>query len=377
MPLPTFAEMRPELGQSVDELETPIVIGDLDVLERNLETYRSIAERYDVSVRSHTKAHKIPEIARLQEEYLDHGVLCQKLSEAEVMARNGIEDILLVCPVVTDAKLHRLLWVADHTEHFATMVDCPGNIDPLQSAAAERGVTINAVLEIEVGMDRMGAVPGEPALELAEYIDDQPNLRLEGLLGHDAQVTVEAENEEDYVEGCQQVADELAMTADMIADAGIDLQSVTSGCSSTARFMAPHDVITELDPGRYVFNDASLLEGRVDIGKEDCGATVVTTVISRPTEDRAIVDAGSKTLSYAGWTNPVPKHRDDLTFDRKSSEHGLLDVSEAEESVEVGDRLEFIVPNLYGAVNLHETMPGVRDGVVEEVWQIEARGKDK
>lgn len=93
MPLPSFAEMRPDIDQPVDDREIPIVIGDLGVLERNLETFRSLTERSGVSVRSHTKAHKIPEIARLQEEYLDHGVLCQKLREAEAMARNGIKDI--------------------------------------------------------------------------------------------------------------------------------------------------------------------------------------------------------------------------------------------------------------------------------------------
>ncbi|WP_436348181.1 alanine racemase [Natronorubrum sp. FCH18a] len=377
MPLPSFAEMQPTLGKSVDELETPIVIGDLDVLERNLETFQSLAERSGVSVRSHTKAHKIPEIARLQEEYLDHGVLCQKLSEAEIMARNGIKDILLVCPVVSETKLDRLLWVADHTEHFATMIECRGNIEPLQSAAAARDVTINVVLEMEVGLDRMGVEPGEPALEVAEFIDAQPNLSLEGVLGHDAQVSIDADTEEEYFAGCQGVADDLSLTVDLLEAAGIEVETVTSGCSATARFMAKQDVITELDPGRYVFNDATLLESRVDIGKEDCGATVLTTVISRPTDDRAIVDAGSKTISYAEWTNPVPKSRDDLTFERKWSEHGMVDVSETGEEVEVGDRLEFIVPTLYGAVNLQDTIPGVREGRVEEVWQVEARGKDK
>lgn len=377
MALPTFSEMRPELGQAVDELDTPIVVGDLNVLERNLETYRAIAERNDVSVRSHTKAHKIPPIARLQEEVLGGGVLCQKLSEAEVMARNGVRDILLVCPVVSERKLERLFWVVEHTEHFATMVDCPGNVQPLQDAAAARDATVNVVLEVDVGLDRMGTLPGEDTVEMAEFIADQPNLHLEGLLGHDAHVTLAAETEADYEAGCREVAADLERTVDMLVDAGIEVEVVTSGCSATARYMAPHDAVTELDPGRYVFNDAGLLESRVDIDIEDCGMTVLTTVISRPTEDRAIVDAGSKTISYGASPDPVPKGRDDVRFVGKSSEHGSLDVSGAEGSVEVGDRLEFVVPNLYGAVNLQDTIPAVRNGRVEDVWHVEARGKDK
>jgi D-serine deaminase-like pyridoxal phosphate-dependent protein len=377
MVLPTFSEMRPELGQPVDDLDTPIVVGDLDVMERNIETYRELAEENDVTVRSHTKAHKIPSIARLQEEILGGGVLCQKLSEAEVMARNGVEDVLLVCPVVREAKLNRLFWVDEHTEHFATMVDCPGNVTPLQDAAAARDTTVNVVLELDVGLDRMGALPGEDAVEMAEFIVEQPNLHLEGLLGHDANVTLASETEADYEAGCKEVAADLERTVDMLAEAGIGVDVVTSGCSATARYMAPHDVVTELDPGRYVFNDASLLESRVDIEPADCGMTVLTTVISRPTGDRAIVDAGSKTLSYGGSPNPVPRNRDDIRFVRKSSEHGTIDVSEAETPVEVGDRLEFVVPNLYGAVNLQDTIPGVRNGRVEEIWHVEARGKDK
>jgi D-serine deaminase-like pyridoxal phosphate-dependent protein len=377
MALPTFPEMRPELGQPVEDLDTPIVVGDLDVLERNLETYRKIAEENDVSVRSHTKAHKIPSIARLQEETLGGGVLCQKLSEAEVMARNGIEDILLVCPVVSEAKLNRLFWVDAHTKHFATMIDCPGNITPLQKAAAARDTTVNVVLELDVGLGRMGALPGEDAVETARFIAEQPNLHLMGLLGHDAHVTLASETEAEYEAGCREVATDMERTVDMLDDAGIEVDVVTSGCSATARFIAPHDTVTELDPGRYVFNDASLLESRVDIDLADCGMTVLTTVISRPTADRAIVDAGSKTISYSGSPNPVPKNRNDISFEGKSSEHGSIDVSEAETNVEVGDRLEFVVPNLYGAVNLQDTIPGVRDGRVEEVWHVEARGKDK
>lgn len=372
---PTFTDMRPELGQPVAELETPVVLADLDAMERNLERFRALADEHDVTVRSHTKAHKTPAIARRQEEVFDGGVLCQKLSEAEVMARYGIEDILLVCPVVSDAKLDRLCWVADHVDHFATLVDERENVAPLQDAAARNGVTVNAVVEVDVGLGRLGVQPGSDAADLVEFIGDHSDLAFDGILGHDGHVPYLASTEDELEEGCAEIAADLEAAVEAIEAAGVAVERVVSGASATAPLMAEKDVVTELDPGRYILNDAALLEqGAVD--REDCGATVVTTVIGRPAEDRAIVDAGSKTVSYADSPDPVPVGREDISFPRKSSEHGFVDLSEAEEDVAVGDRLEFVIPNLWAVANLHDTLPAVRDGRVEEVWHVEARGKD-
>jgi 3-hydroxy-D-aspartate aldolase len=373
---PTFAEMQPALGQSVDDLETPVVVADLDAMERNVERFQRLASQHDVTVRSHTKAHKTPAIARRQQAAFDAGVLCQKLSEAEVMARYGIEDILLVCPVVTESKLRRLCWVADHVDHFATLVDGRENVAPLQAAAASHGTTVNAVVEVDVGLRRMGVEPGEAAADLAAHLDAQSNLAFDGLLGHDGHVPYLAEDETALEAGCAEVADDLEACVDAIEAAGLDVPRVISGATATAPYMAKEDVVTELDPGRYVLNDADLLENGPGVELADCGARFYTTVIARPTPDRAIVDAGSKTIAYVDGPDPVPVGRDDVSYFRKSSEHGFVDVSEADDPVEVGDRLEFVVPNLWAVINIHDVLPGVRDGQVEEVWHVEARGKD-
>lgn len=373
---PTFAEMQPELGRSVDDLETPVVVADLDVLERNIEHFRTLATEHDLAVRSHTKAHKTPAIARRQQAAFDGGVLCQKLGEAEVMARYGIEDILLVCPVVTESKLRRLCWVADHVDHFATLVDGRDNVDPLQAAAARHGTTVNAVVEVDVGLRRMGVEPGEAAADLATHIEAQSNLSFDGILGHDGHVPYLAEDESALEAGCAEVAEDLETCVDAIEAAGLEVPRVISGATATAPYTAQHDVVTELDPGRYVLNDADLLENGPGVELEDCAARFHTTVIARPTPDRAIVDAGSKTIAYVDGPDPVPVGRDDVSFFRKSSEHGFVDVGDAEEPVEVGDRFEFVVPNLWAVINIHDVLPGVRNGQVEEVWHVEARGKD-
>jgi D-serine deaminase-like pyridoxal phosphate-dependent protein len=370
---PTFTDMRPELGQPVEDLETPVVVADLDAMERNLERFRELADEHDVAVRSHTKAHKTPAIARRQEVVLEGGVLCQTLSEAEVMARYGIEDVLLVCPVVSEPKLDRLCWVADHVDRFAVLADEPEHVARLGTAAGRNDTTVGVVLEVDVGLGRLGVEPGKPAVDVAEAVREQPGLAFDGILGHDGHVPYIASSESELEELCAGVAADLEETVEALEGAGIGIDRVTSGATATAPLMAAEDVVTELDPGRYIFNDAALLEqGAVD--RADCGATVVTTVIGRPTGDRAIVDAGSKTLSYVDGPDPIPVGRDDVSFYRKSSEHGFVDVSEAD--VAVGDRLEFVVPNLWAVANLHDTLPAVRDGRVEEVWHVEARGKD-
>ena len=229
--------------------------------------------------------------------------------------------------------------------------------------------------QVDVEVERIGVAPGEGASELAALIAEEPAPELQGILGHDSHVPAAGKTVEGYERECAGVADKLERTVEAIEAEGLPVETVISGASSTARYMAREPIVTELDPGRYVFNDATLLAARPEIDREDCALTVLTTVISKPTRDRAIVDAGGKTLSYIADPKPVPKYRDDIEFYRVSSEHGFLDVADASD-VSVGDRLEFVVPNAYGPINLHDTLPGIRDSRVEEVWNVSARGKD-
>lgn len=377
MSTPAFSDAPPRLGEPVSSLETPVVVADLDVVERNLERYADLASTHGVDLRVHTKAHKIPAIARRQQALAADGVLCQKLGEAEVMVRDGIDDILLVCPVVTESKLERLCWVAERCERFAVMVDGPGNLDPVARTAASRGTTVEVVMEVDAGLGRMGVRPGDDAVSFAETVRDRDGVTLRGLLGHDAHLPFLAEDEAELEALCAETAAELAATADRLVDeTGVAEPAVTTGASATAPYMAAQPGVTELDPGRYVFNDVDTLLRAPHVDRGDCALTVHTTVISRPAPDRAICDAGSKTISYVGSPDPVPVGRDDVAFEGRSSEHGHLDVTDAPD-VEVGDRLAFVVPNAYGPINIHETLPGVRDGRVEECWHVEARGKDR
>ena len=377
MPITTLADAYPEPYTPVSKLETPALLGDVDAMERNVEEYVAFADEQRIDLRSHVKTHKNADLARYQDRVSDGGgICCQTLGEAEVMAKNGIDDIYLSYQLVGDRKLKRGVWLAETLESFATTVDGVANAEPLEAAAAERDTTVDVIVEIDLGLNRTGVSPGEPAVELASYVDQAEHLSFQGLLAYDAHVKSEAETRSEFEDYCWDAMELTAETVDRIEDAGLDVPEVKVGGTAPSRDSGRHPVVTEINPGMYPFNDVGELRLRpFDVEKEDCAATVLTTVISKPSDDRVVVDAGSKSLSLDKPAMPVPKGRDDIAYANASEEHGWIDTSDCEDEIEVGDRLEFIVPHVCTTINLHDHMIGVRDGEVVDVWDVQARGK--
>lgn len=379
MPNLTSAERRPDLYQPVAELETPSLVVDLDVMERNIREFVAFADENDVTLRSHVKTHKNADIAALQQRMSDGGgVMCQTLGETEIMARNGLSDVYLSYQVVGERKLDRVVWLSEKLDSFATTVDARGNIEPLQTKAAERDTEVGVLLEIDIGLGRTGAPPGEKAVELAAEINQSSHLDFRGLLAYDAHVKAAASTRSDFQELCWGAMETTQETVELIEDAGISVDEVEAGGTATSKYCGKHPVVTEINPGMYPFNDVGELELRpFDISKGDCAAMVISTVISAPSDDRVVVDAGSKTLSLDKPQMPVARNRDDIEYANASEEHGWIDTSESSRSFEIGDRIEFIVPHVCTTINLHDTIVGVRDDRVEELWDVQARGKVK
>ncbi len=374
MPTPTPVELVPRIGEPVREIETPAIVADLDIMEANMARYDRIAAEHDVNLRSHIKTHKIPDIAHRQVALsTGNGILCQSLGEVEVMAQNGIEDIYLSYMVVQPTKLDRLLWLSEKLPAFATTVDCRGNVDPLQAAAAERGVTVDVVLELDIGMGRVGATLDEIA-EFGEYVAKQDNLNVTGLMCFEGHVKKGLETRDELEAACLEAMDEVADGVERLEEAGIPIDDVKVGSTGTSRFSAKHDIVTEINPGMYAFNDANVMALPIGVGSEDCALRILTSVISTPAPDRVIVDGGSKTISMDTSTAPAAVGRDDLEYTNYSEEHGWID-AEPGHGLSVGDRLTFIAPHVCTTINQHDTLIGVRDGVVEEVWSVQARGK--
>lgn len=376
MALPTPSSVPVSYPENVEDVGTPAVVVDLKTMERNVDEYATIAEEHDVRLRSHAKTHKIPELAHYQDEKTDGGgIVCQTLSEAGVMAQNGIDDIYLSYMVVDDRKLDRLVRLSEKLDSFVTTVDCKGNIDPLQRVADEHDERVDVVLEIDAGLNRVGT-SGEQAIEMARYIDEQSALNLIGVMAFEGHVfgRDDVETPDEYESACMEVMDDVAETVAQIEDGGIAVDEVKVGSTATSRYSCRHPVVTEINPGMYIFNDANLVRNSPDVAKEDCALSVLTTVISKPTADRVIVDAGSKSIAFDTGQDPMPVNAD-VDYFNASEEHGWVDISKSERDFSVGDRLEFIPPHVCTTVNLHDTIVGVDDGDVREMWNVQARGK--
>lgn len=373
----TTDEMGPELYQPVEKLETPALLVDVDTMERNIEEYAAFAKENDVSLRSHVKTHKNAEIAALENEMTDGGgVCCQTLGEVETMARNGIDDIYLSYQVVGDQKLDRFCWLSQKVDKLATTVDSVATIEMLQDAASEHETTVSVILEIDIGLHRTGVSPDQDAVALAERIDEATNLEFDGILAYEAHVKSEAESEAEYDDFCSEVMKKAQGVVESINSSNIPVDEVKVGGTATSRYSGKHPVVTEINPGMYPFNDVGELERRPwEVSKDDCAATVVTTVISVPDDNRLVVDGGSKTFSLDKPEFPVPKNRTDIEYVNSSEEHGWIDTSDSDKSFAVGERLEFIVPHVCTTINLHDRIIGVRDGRVKEIWEVQARGK--
>jgi 3-hydroxy-D-aspartate aldolase len=211
-----------------------------------------------------------------------------------------------------------------------------------------------------------------------ELTEEQPNLRFDGLLAYEAHVKSQAETEADYKRLCHEAMGEADRAVERITEVGIEVEEVKVGGTATSWYSATHPIVTEINPGMYPFNDVGELKARPwAVTKNDCAATVLTDVISVPDDDRVVVDAGSKTLSFDKPEMPMPKDRNDIDYANASEEHGWIDTSASDDSFAIGDRLEFITPHVCTTINLHDVLVGVRDGQVEELWEVQARGKVK
>ena len=377
MGYPTTDSRGLAISQPVDAVETPALLVDVDRMEKNIQRLVSTHSASDVDIRSHTKSHKIPDLAHRQAGATGSDkITCQTLGEAEVMALNGLHDIHLVRMVVRNEKLERLVWLADKVDNFVTNVDCRGNIVPLQDTAARREVTVPVFLEIDVGVNRTGVTPDD-APEIANLIEEQSNLRLAGIVGHDGFIKYNHDTESEFESAVSDIVADLERTVDLLERESISVPTVMTGSSATARYYEGQPLVTEVNPGRYLFWDGLHVDAVPHVEAEHCAVTIATTVISSPADNRVVVDGGSKVFSAYEGVNPQPKGRDDLSVRSLSSEHAVVDVSAADPEPEVGDRIEFIVPSVHHAINLAVTLIGVRDGRVSDIWDIQARGKSK
>jgi len=360
------------MSQSVKStLDTPALLVDLDVMEANIAHVAQLCRTHGVQWRPHFKGHKTLEIAQMQISAGAIGVTCAKLGEAEILAGNGIRDILIANQIVGGLKIRRLMRLLD-TADVIVSVDGVDNVRELAEASRQTGKKLRVVIEVDIGMHRAGVEPGAAAA-LAEEIGRHPSLQFVGVMGWEAQATAIP----DPVEKEQAVAAAIALlthSADLCRKAGHDVRIVSCGGTGTMLYCVKQPGVTEVQVGGAVMNDAHYRwDYNIDL---PFALTVLATVTSRPTPTRIILDAGRKAMSVE-MAMPRPLGVPPVREVRLSAEHAKLELESPSESPRVGDKVEFIPGYTDTSVHLHDEMVVLRNGRIEAVWKVAGRGKIK
>ncbi|HLH00655.1 MAG TPA: alanine racemase [Bryobacteraceae bacterium] len=367
--------MRADTPARVEDLDTPAILIDLDIMERNLRRVAEYAQQHGLRLRPHTKTHKIPALAREQLRLGAAGLTVAKVGEAEVMLQSETPDLLLAFPIVGRPKLDRLMEVARKTA-VTVSLDSVAAAKQLSDAASAARIEIGVLAETDVGLGRVGVVPGEPLRRLVEDIRRLPNLRWEGIAFYPGQIKTLDEAGERELQKLAQLIE--SMLADL-ARAGLTARIVSGG--STPTLFCSHRLpgVNEVRPGTYIFNDRNtVLSGACSWA--DCAASILVAVVSTAKAGQMIVDGGSKTFSSDrpsagaevsfGHVVDAPE----AVFTRMNEEHGFVELRGGPEFA-VGDRVRIVPNHICVAMNLHECVYGIRAGIVEQVWRVEGRGK--
>jgi D-serine deaminase-like pyridoxal phosphate-dependent protein len=364
-----------EIGMPLEAVDTPALLLDLEAFERNLRRLPAAVAGSAVRLRPHAKTHKCPAIALRQIAEGAVGVCCQKVSEAEAMVAGGVADVLVSNEVVGAPKLRRLVALTRQAR-VAVCADDPGNVADLNAAALAAGARIPVLVEVNVGADRCGVEPGEPAVALARQIAGSPGLRFGGLQAyHGSAQHIRGFGERRAATGA--AVEKVRRTLDLLGRAGIPCDVVTGSGTGTYRFEAGSGVFTELQAGSYIFMDADYVRDLAEDGGPyrdfEHSLFVYSTVMSRSAKDRAVVDAGLKALAVDSGM-PLVHAMPDVEYARASDEHGKLTLHDPNRALRVGDKVRLIPGHCDPTVNLHDWYVCVRHDRVEALWPITARG---
>ncbi len=371
-------QFRGFLKKPIQELPTPAMLVDLDVLEKNIDTLAAYLKGRPVAFRAHAKTHKCLEVAKLQLAAGGRGLCAAKLGEADYLIRGGVKDVLITAPVVGPLKIGRLLDLQAIAPDVKVVVDNGQNAMDLSAAALAARRTLKVLIDVNVGQNRTGLGTPDDVVALAQLIGRQKGLELVGLQGYhgNAQHTVGFENRRDR----ELQANERAVAArQALEKAGFTVRIVSVGGTGSYNVDADYPGVTEIQPGSYVYMDThySRIGGKDSQGDaySDFGnsMSVLTTVISRPNRGTAVVDAGITALTM---DERVPEALGVTGVVYSSAEeYGLLALQNPSRDLKVGDTLQMTPGHCCTTVNLYDACFATRNGAVEHVWSIEGRGR--
>ena len=348
------------------ELDTPQLLIDLDILDANLARMRAQFADRPLDLRIHFKSLKCGSLASYLASKGETKFLCAKLSEAEVLVNAGITDILVANEIIGARKLARLCELSRRVK-LRVCVDDADNVAEMGKIAREAGVSLDVLVEVDVGMGRCGVQPGEPTLTLAREVVKQPNLRFVGLQGYDGHLQMLPDKREQK-NRCLEGMEGLVGTRRLLEASGIPVSVVTGAGTGTCGIVGRYEGVTEIQPGSFLLMDAAYHEARPEFA---CSLTILSTVMSRR-PGRYILDAGSKAISKDFGTPQIKGRPQDSVW-KLAEEHTLVDSTDV--NVKIGDRFEVIPAHCCATMNLHRMCVPVRGGKVAGSWPIEASGR--
>ncbi len=365
-------------GMDEADIQTPCIVLDLDALERNIRKMGEYAAAHGMALRVHGKMHKSADIAKLQQRIGGAtGICCQKPAEAEAFVRAGIMDVLVSNEIRDLVKIDRLAQLPKLGARMIVCVDDPDNVAELSDAARRHGTQLEVLVEVDCGQGRCGVVTSDEVLALARAIDAAEGLIYAGIQAYHGS----AQHLETYAarsDALDAVIAQVRGIVDALEAAGLAPRLVTGGGTGTYAFESNSGLYNELQCGSYAFMDADYgrlrdADGeRLDKGEWVNAFFLLTQVMSHAKPDRAVVDAGLKVQSVDSGL-PLVHGRDDVEYISCSDEHGVL--SDPDGVLRVGDKLRLVPGHCDPTANLHDWYVGVRNGKVETLWPVTARGK--
>lgn len=358
------------------DIQTPCLVIDLDAFEKNIEVMRAFCEVAGVRHRVHGKMHKSVDVALIQIDKGDAcGVCCQKVSEAEVFARGGVKDVLVSNQVRDPAKIDRLARLPKLGARSLCCIDDLDNVAELSAAAVKHGTQIEVLVEIDCGAGRCGVAAGQPVVELAKAIEAAPGLKFSGIQAYQGAM----QHLPDYEDRKQKIAIAVKMvkdSMDLLRAEGLECDIVGGGGTGSYYFEGSSGVFNELQCGSYAFMDADYQtindENGQRISEFSNALFILTSVMSHAKADKAICDAGLKAQSVDSGL-PYIFGRSDVEYIKCSDEHGVIE--DPDGVLRINEKLKLVPGHCDPTCNVHDWYVGVRNGKVEALWPVSARGK--
>lgn len=363
----------------IEQLETPCLVIDMEKTKANIRSMQEAADRNHCKLRPHIKTHKMPMFARMQVEAGADGITCAKVSEAEVMAEGGLEDIFLAYPQIGAGRIKRVIALARKVKRLIVAVDSLEGAVPLNEAAKEAGIYLEIRMEIDTGAKRTGIVRTK-AVELAKELANLSNLKLTGIYTFKSLVYQDEPTLDKVIAGKEEgeMMEQLAVD---IRAAGIDIKDISAGSTPTGEEVAKTGKVTEIRPGTYIFKDIMLCHEGAAV-YEDIAVRYYATVVSTPCKEYAVIDGGTKTFPMDILLDVEPYHypgyavvegNEDLQLRRMNEEHGIITSKKGDTGLKVGDKVVLVPIHVCTAINMQNQVY-VDYGDYLEKEPVKARG---